>query len=85
MDSVVPSYAQREPYSDLISLFTVVARKLSMQSFPVLWAQDHGESSLSSRLTLQLHLLLPLLFLHLLNFTLVCVCQSPLRAKLKSS
>ena len=75
MDSVVPSQAQREPHSDLISLVTVVARKLSVERFPVLCAQDNGESSLSSGLIPQLHLLLPLLFLHLLNFTLVCVLE----------
>ena len=56
MDSVVPSQAQREPHSDLISLVTVVARKLSVEPFPVLCVQDNEESSLSSGLMPQLHL-----------------------------
>lgn len=64
-----------EPHNNLISLFTVVARKLSVKSFPVFCAQDNGESSLISGRIPQLHLFLPLLFLHLLNFTLVCVLE----------
>ena len=82
---MVPSQAQREPHSDLISLVTVVARKLSVEPFPVLCVQDNEESSLSSGLIPPASSFLALVISPSTQFY-PCVCvRALLKAKLKSS